>query len=386
MIVVQGDMPDPRACPVRDAYEIYDIPPRPAGATRLKVTFQYNASGVIEVEAEDVLSGQLLPQRKKPGDIDWDSLIAPDPVPVVRPMDIALVIDCSESMRGDKMRAAQEAAIRFLDAIDPNVHRVGLVIFHYIPELLSKLTRDFTKLRRKIEYQPAGGGNSDEKAIAVARDLVLLNRVKQNKHEKVLVLLVDGLPHSEAEMIQEAKQAKQQGVRIIVILVWELHTKIFGFEVKDDPIEIKNEKFGFLNEVASTPEDYYFVGESVQLASTFTTIANRLVAESSSGGSGLTMPTGSVDPWDLDLFERDNPEPWLEMREALIETRVAAGLEAGLEPRKARKKAKKEARKAEKEAREKILAKEGRIDYIDGRYYFNVPSGKPGDGVPDRGA
>ena len=34
VIVLQGDMQDPRDCPVRDAYEIYDIPPRPAGETR----------------------------------------------------------------------------------------------------------------------------------------------------------------------------------------------------------------------------------------------------------------------------------------------------------------------------------------------------------------
>ena len=75
------------------------------------------------------------------------------------------------------------------------------------------------------------------------------------------------------------------------------------------------------------------------------------------------MPTGSVDPWDIDLLDLDNTEQvkaWREGREAWIEMRVAAGLEAGLEPRKARKKAKKEAkkeaRKAEKEAREKIRA------------------------------
>ena len=305
VIVVQGDMPDPRDCPVRDAYEIYDIPPRPAGATRLKVTFQYNASGVIEVAAEDVLSGQVLPQRKKPGDIDWDSLIAPDPAAL--PMDIALVIDCSGSMWGKKIRDARKAAIQFLDAIDLNVHRVGLISFQTKPKLHTKLTQDFTKLRCEIESLDADGGNCDEEAIALARDRVLVNR----ENEKVLVLLVDGLPYSETVMIREAERTKQQGVRIIVILVYQsvvyqsesdfeygleyyLEDEDFLDENKSDSLDetesdlIKNKEFGFLNQVASTPEDYYFVGESVQLASTFTTIANRLVAESSSGGSGLT--------------------------------------------------------------------------------------------------
>ena len=124
VIVLQGDVEDPRDCPVRDAYEIYDVPPRPAGETRLKVTFKYNANGVIEVEAEDMLSGRSLPKRKKEGEIDWDRL-----APKVAPMDIALVIDCSGSMQGPCIRDAKRAAMGFLDDIDPSIHHVGLVSF-----------------------------------------------------------------------------------------------------------------------------------------------------------------------------------------------------------------------------------------------------------------
>ena len=267
MIVVQGDMPDPRDCPVRDAYEIYDIPPRPAGATRLKVTFQYNASGVIEVEAEDVLSGQVLPQRKKPGEIDWDSLIAPDPAAL--PMDIALVIDCSGSMSGDRIRDAKKAAIRFLDAIDLNVHRVGLVSFGD-PEahIRMELTQNFELLRQAIEgLDAAWGGTPMDKAITLTRDRVFDDSGDGNN---VLVLLTDGAPNNRSKTMREAELAKQQDIQIVTIGV--------GVGVDSE----------YLKQIASTPDDYYFVEESVQLESTFTTIANRLVAESSSGGSGLT--------------------------------------------------------------------------------------------------
>ena len=315
VIVVQGDMADPRACPVRDAYEIYDIPPRPAGATRLKVTFQYNASGVIEVAAEDVLSGKALPQRKKLGAIDWDGLIAPHPV--ARPMDIALVIDCSGSMAG-KMHAVKKGAIRFLDAIDPNVHHVGLVTFRSRPKLRSELTQDFTKLRRQIKRLWAfRGSNCDEKAIALARDRVLVNR----ENEKVLVFIGDGLPNSEAVMMEEVERTKKQGVRIIVVAVFEFKTpeayekaKEFFLKRSGEDYEYFKENFelnyadpsnDFLKRVASTPEDYYSVFENekfeiadesereledlrfqLQFEEAFTTIANRLVTESSSGGDG----------------------------------------------------------------------------------------------------
>ena len=81
VIVLQGgEEIEPRYCPVRDAYEVYDIPPRPAGETRIKVTFKYNTDGIIEVEAEDVHSKKVLPIRKKVEEIDWDALMAPESV------------------------------------------------------------------------------------------------------------------------------------------------------------------------------------------------------------------------------------------------------------------------------------------------------------------
>ena len=264
VIVLQGDMEDPRDCPVRDAYEVYDIPPRPAGATRLKVTFKYNASGIIDVEAEDVLSGRILPKRKKEGEIDWDSLVAP----VSAPMDIALVIDCSGSMWGDKIRDAKNAAVQFLDNIDPSAH-IGLVSFgNPDAHIQMPLTQNFMQLCRAIESLDAEGGTPMAEAIALTRDQVLVN----NENENVLVLLTDGMPNNSKNTRREADLAKQQGIQMITIGV-------------GDGVDSN-----YLKQIASIPEDYYFAQESVQLESTFTTIASRLVTESSWGGGGLTRP------------------------------------------------------------------------------------------------
>ena len=68
VIVLQGgEELAPRYCPVHDAYEVYDIPPRPAGETRVKVTFKYNADGMIEVEAEDINTKKVLPDSQENG-------------------------------------------------------------------------------------------------------------------------------------------------------------------------------------------------------------------------------------------------------------------------------------------------------------------------------
>ena len=259
--VLQGGQSDPRDCPVREAYEFYDIPPRPAKETRIKVTFKYNANGVIKVEAEDLLSGKKLPKRKKEGDIDWESLITPAPMP----MDIALLLDCSGSMSGGKISDAKDAAIRFLDDIETNAH-IGLISFgDPSAHIRVELTQDFDQLRHAIQRLDADGGTPMSNALALAREEMLVN--KQNAN--VIVLLTDGMPNDRSATSTQADLAKQQDIRIIAIGV--------GSGVDSE----------YLKQIASTPEDYYFVKESVQLESTFATIASRLATESSWGSGGL---------------------------------------------------------------------------------------------------
>ena len=69
--------------------------------------------------------------------------------------------------------------------------------------------------------------------------------------------------------LTKAESAKEQGVQIIAIGV--------GDGVDSD----------YLQQISSTPDDYYFVEESVQLESAFTTIASRLVTESSGPAAGI---------------------------------------------------------------------------------------------------
>ena len=261
LIVLQGEMEDPRDCPVRDAWEFYDIPPRPAGETRLKVTFSYNASGVIEVEAEDLASGRVLPKRKKAEDIDWDGL-----VPL--PMDIALVMDCSWSMKGRTFTDAKKAALRFLEEIGSEAH-VGLVGFGGSPlvKIEMPLTRNRQGLLQKIRGLVLG--SSTPMAEAIERTRLGVLPVYRNT-EKILVLLTDGMPtDGKGRTRRQAELAKEQGIRLIAIGV--------GGGVDSE----------FLKQIASTPEDYHFAAQSVQLESTFAAVGSRLVTESS-GSGGLS--------------------------------------------------------------------------------------------------
>ena len=264
VIVLQGGAQlTPRECPVRDAYEVFDITPRPVGKTQIKVTFKYNANGVIEVEAEDVEKKKVLPIRKKEGEIDWDEYETPEPVTM--PMDIALAIDCSGSMSGGELDDAKSAASRFLDNIDPN-SRVGLISFGGdMVQIEMYLTQDFDKLRKAIKNLRIRGTTPMSKAIALTRKQLLIDSQNVN----VLILLTDGYPDNADQTLTESEIAKAQDIRIITIGV--------GSGVDS----------GYLENLASTPDDYYFVEESVHLESAFTTIASRLVTESSGGAAGI---------------------------------------------------------------------------------------------------
>jgi len=264
VIVLQGsEEPNPRDCPVHDAYEVFDIPPRPAGDTLIKVTFKYNANGVIEVEAEDVNSKKVLPIRKKVEEIDWEALESPEPEAM--PMDIALAIDCSGSMSAGELDDAKDAASRFLDNIDPS-SRVGLISFGGSQvEIEMGLTQDFDELQKAIENLRTRGTTPMAKAIALTREGLLTDIQNVN----VLILLTDGYPDDEDTTMTEAELAKEEDIQIIAIGV--------GEGVDSD----------YLEELASTPDDYFFVEESVQLESTFTTIASRLVTESSGHAAGI---------------------------------------------------------------------------------------------------
>ena len=262
VIVLQGSEDfSPRECEVRDTYVVSGIPKYSAGA-QIKVTFKYNANGEIEVTAEDVQSKKVLSTQLKPGDIDWDGLVAPEPV------DIALVIDCSYSMNDGKLDDAKAAASRFLENIDPS-SQVGLVSFgggDEDVEIEMDLTQDFDRLWQAIDELTTRGTTPMAQAIALTIEELLISSENVN----VLILLTDGYPDDGAATREEADRAKAQEIRIIAIGV--------GDSVDSD----------YLEEIASTPDDYYFVDESLQLESTFSTIATRLVTEYSGHTTGIT--------------------------------------------------------------------------------------------------
>ena len=119
--LVQGENEDPLECNVLGHFEFYGIPPRPAGESRLAVTYRYNANGIVEVEAMDLRSGQTLAHRLAAGHITLEDL-ARNRIP----MQMALIMDCSGSMYGQSIDDAKTAARSFVErSLQPGPTSVG---------------------------------------------------------------------------------------------------------------------------------------------------------------------------------------------------------------------------------------------------------------------
>lgn len=248
--VLEGEDEEPENCEMVGAYQIYDIPRRPAGKTRIHVTYRYNENQVVEVTAQDLQSNNILPLRN----IENADL---DQISTSQGLDIALLIDCSGSMYGDRLRDAQKAATSFLN----NCNGGSVALITFPGGIKQSLTNDFYALNRKINSLNADGGTPMTEALDAAHQKVLH---LDNGQERVIVLLTDGGPNNSTSAKSSADQAKRLGIRIISI----------GVSGADE---------SFLKSISSLPSDFYYCNQSFELESTFINIATQL-----SGGKHLS--------------------------------------------------------------------------------------------------
>jgi len=247
--VLEGEAEEPRDCDLVGSYQLYNITKRPAGQTRLKVTYRYNENQIVEVKAVDLEDNKELP-FKEIENADLDQLVTSTET------DIALLIDCSSSMCGSEIEDAKKAAISFVGNFKIQNGRVGLIAFP--GGVAHTLCTDFNSIISKIRALNASGGTPMTEALDIAHSQMLIKGVCEN----VIVLLSDGAPANPSSAEISAAIAKKNGIRIITI----------GVSGADEQ---------FLKKIASSSDDYYYCNQSVELESTFINIATQLT------GSGL---------------------------------------------------------------------------------------------------
>ena len=103
-----------------------------------------------------------------------------------KPLRVAIVLDTSLSMKGEKLDAAREAALAFLETLRPEDQ--GMVVtFSDSVQVLQELTGNRATLGAAIEQVRASGGTALYDAVWKAADLL-----EPHDGRRVLVLLSDG--------------------------------------------------------------------------------------------------------------------------------------------------------------------------------------------------
>jgi Mg-chelatase subunit ChlD len=245
--LVQGENSDPVECNVLGHFEFYGIPMRPAGKSRLAVTFRYNANGIVEVEAMDLDSGQTLAHRMATSNVTLEDLARDRP-----PMNVVLLMDCSGSMYGQSIGDARTAARSFVErSLGPN-RQLSVVAFP--GGVICPLTADRDRLLHALENLSPIGSTPMAEGLTAAREMMKSRAGVQ----RVFVVLTDGHPDDPESAMAEAHRIRTNGGRLVTIGV--------GDQVKPD----------FLRSLASKPEDFHFCNESVELKGTFINLATEL--------------------------------------------------------------------------------------------------------------
>lgn len=176
-----------------------------------------------------------------------------------RAADIVIAIDQSYSMvNNGKLRAAQDAAKRFIEKTDLTLQRVSLVTFFERGEVAVGLTGDQAALFRAIDAIGIKAGTNVMDAIDVAQQELVANGRAGTR--SVIVLITDGSPNQpstnpQGSAIRSANAAKAAGTMIISIGL--------GSGADED----------LLKRIASDPSSYYYSPQGSDLDAIYDSVA-----------------------------------------------------------------------------------------------------------------
>ena len=234
-----GDLlEDTEVVPLRHVMHRCDLPP---GTYDLELGFNIEPSGKVRyrmmvpglADEMDVLSG-VVTDESPSGQI-------------ASPRDVALVFDRSDSMAGEKLRAAKDAVHNLLSEVSALDVRVCLVPFGRETELACPLGTPLNEVGQILEELPAGGGTPMAKALKITAEHFLN---EASEREKLLILITDGQPNDPDKTKRVAKKVKE-------------HAQLICIGIGKDVVE------HYLLELASNPSDYFPAESAAAIAGVF---------------------------------------------------------------------------------------------------------------------
>ena len=196
-----------------NSYRFHCLPDA-GGGDRIRVTFHYDKSGIISVDAVDLRTGKSLNQECIP-------YKEPDPeeIVVVRtsPRWVIFAVDVSFSMSGEKIKNARRAVLenaRQLLAMDGDEVQVGIVSFSEKAHVACRPTRDIRQVEQAVSGLIPISTTNMADGLRYALDLLSAAPAGTDRD---IVLLTDGIPDSEHETLQMSAHLNANGIALSVL-------------------------------------------------------------------------------------------------------------------------------------------------------------------------
>jgi len=179
----------------------------------VRVTFEYDISGIVSVSALDLKSGAPLQSQRLPYE---DPDISKVGRMSLRPRWVVFAVDTSYSMKGAKIDAAIHAVIdnaRKLIELAGNTCKVGIVSFDSDAKILCAPTSDFEAISRAAAKLVPAGSTAMDAGIVMAANLVMSS---PEESDRDVVMLTDGMPDDarRANTMAVARECRSKGITL----------------------------------------------------------------------------------------------------------------------------------------------------------------------------
>lgn len=199
-------------------------------------------------------------------------------------VDAVLLIDCSGSMAAkanlveSRLAVVRKASKRFIRCFMSPSERLGIASFGTQAKEIQPITVNEKDLIHAVNLLlPNQGGTEMSTGIRLAQETLL--RDARKRANRVIVLFTDGEPtDSKDDVLTAAQQAREAGIRMIVVGTANANTELMRQLVQD-------------------PSDHVYVQNIKELGNIFLTISRRLL-----------KPVAATDIWYTHKYDVQNFE------------------------------------------------------------------------------